>query len=140
MDVNTLISVVALAASLFVYWRKGGNQASNEANAALLQVNQANKLQIEALQKDVAGLQERERSHIGEIGRLKGVIEEKEKQIAILQSVDLSKNPQLMKFIENSAAREEQTLQALKNIAEFMNKITVHFEKEHAVSAAGAKV
>lgn len=135
------ISGIILAASgIYVFWKKGGNQASSDANVALLQLHQANKIQIEQAQKDILGLQDRERKHLGEIGRLNGVLEEKDKQIAVLQTVDITKNPMMLKFIENSAMREEKILNALTNIGTFMQNINKHFELAHPVGSGAAGV
>lgn len=153
MDASTAQAIFAITlviGGVVVYWRKGGNQATADANAALLQVTQANKMQIEQAQRDIAGLQERERANVQEIGRLNGVISEKDKQISILQSVDISKNPAFLKFMtytmqvaerseefmNKSSQREDKMLAAITSVGDFMQKINAHFEKHSPQAVA----
>lgn len=137
-DFQTIVTTIAIIAGLVIYWRKGGNQASSEANASLLQLVAANKEQINQLQTRVETCEGLHRTNLGEIGRLKGIIEEKDKRISVLESVDIGKNPALMKFIENSAQREEKILTALQKVADFMGQINQHFETQHRSGGSGA--
>lgn len=146
--IATVTVIIAAIAGVIVFWRKGGNAASAEANNALLQVAAANKLQMEQMQKDIIGLQERERAQLGEIGMLKGELKAKDAQIAILQSVDISKNPAFLKFMtymtevsqradafmQKSDGREDKILFALQEVATFMEKINSHFDTTHPIS------
>ncbi len=119
MDANTFLIGFGMLVGAIVYWRKGGNKASNEANTALLQLNETSRLQMDTMKASIKGLEDREREQGKEIGRLQGILSEKEKQIAILQSVDIGKNPQLMNV--------------LTEIKDFMHNINVHMQTNHAV-------
>lgn len=130
MDVNSIMTWVLIIVGIVAYWKKGGNDAANNANSSLLQVAQANKMQIDQLIDKVKGLEERERMHLGDIGRLKGQIDEKDKTISILRTVDVSKNPVIMKSIQDSEKREERILVVLEQLMPLMKKMEQHFDGE----------
>lgn len=147
MDANTWVMLIGIAVGLVVYWKKGGNQASSDANSALMQVTSANKLQIEQMSDKIKGLEDRERLNLGEIGRLNGVVSEKEARIKILENVRATLDPETAKiltyigsvaknsesFMTKSDGREDAILKALTRISEFMQKINDHMDKAHSV-------
>jgi hypothetical protein len=117
---------------MFIYWKKGGVQATNE---------------VVAMYKARDELQDKERKEMraqitdmtGKIGRLEGIIEEKDKRIKILENVDIGKNPLLLRFMEKlmkTADESEQFMAAfaelpaiLGEIKTFMESINKHMEQ-----------
>ncbi len=128
MDSNTVLLTIGVAIYLIIYWRKGGNQASTDANTSLKSVADARKMEIDDLKERVSTCEKLHRENLTERGRMQGIIEEKDKRIVVLESVDISRNPVIVSFIENSAKREERILDAMKQISDFMQKLNTHME------------
>ncbi len=105
MDANTFLIGFGMLVGAIVYWRKGGNKASNEANTALLQLNETSRLQMDTMKASIKGLEDREREQGKEIGRLQGILSEKEKQIAILAATPSAKK----EFTERGHRKEPAT-------------------------------
>lgn len=145
-NIPSYLTLIVVIAGVIVYAKKGGNKASSEANIALLQVADANKLQIEQLQKRVEVCEGLHRENLGEIGRLKGVNEEKDKRISILENVRATLDPETAKilayigtvaknsesFMANSQAREDKILAALERVGNFMESLTQRMEEKTA--------
>lgn len=123
MDSNTLLIFLGMVVGIFVYWRKGGNQASTDANASLKTVADARKMEIDDLKERVTTCEKLHRENLTERGRMQGIIEEKDKRITILESVDISRNPLIMKFIESSGKREDKILESLQKISTFLQQL-----------------
>ncbi len=140
------IILVALA-GVIVYWKKGGNKADGDLISRYEARDKLNSTDMTEMKRQIHDQQK-------DIGRLNGILEEKDKQIAILQSVDLTKNNALAEFMkyttgvsqkadgfmEKSSAREDKILLALQEVSvglikigDFMQKINDHFA-EHPAS------
>lgn len=132
----TLIAIVGLAAgNFFTNFKTGGSNVSKEVIANYKELQAQLKDEIAAVRKQREDQERHFNEQIntltGQLGQMKGKLEEKEKQIEILQGVDLSKNPAMLKFMQNSDDREGKILEALKQIAEFMGKVNQHFDAAH---------
>lgn len=104
---------------IFTYWRKGGNAAAESANVSLLQLAEANKAEIASLTKRIETCEGLHRTNLSERGKLEGQISEKDKRIAILESVSLDKNPQTMEFMKSISS-------LMQEILTFMQEINSH--------------
>lgn len=131
MDVNSVLIFVGIVAGLIVYWKQGGNKASADVIAMYKARDEIQDKQRKELSDQVNAL-------TGEVGRLRGLMEEKDKRIQILESVDINRNPVMAKFIKRmeTAAEESETFmsafkdmpQILSEIKTFMEKINAHME------------
>lgn len=138
MDANTLLIFVGMIAGIFVYWKKGGNQASSDVIAMY-------KARDELQDKDRKEMRDQISSMTGKIGRLEGIIEEKDKRIKILESVDIARNPAMLKFMEYitrvtersekymdfTEKESQQIMSILVEIKTFMGNINSHMEQHH---------
>lgn len=139
MDANTVVLTIGMIVGLVVYWKKGGNQASSDANVALKQVADAQKMEIEQLKERVTVCEGLHRENLSEVGRLKGVSEEKDKRIAILESVDITRNPSFLDFMQKLTKTSTDTEvfmmtfkdlpQVMMNINASLQSITDHLAK-----------
>lgn len=134
MDANSVLIFIGMIAGMYVYWRKGGNQASSEIISMYKARDEIQDKERKEMRDSISNL-------TGEVGRLKGLIEEKDKRIAILESVDIQRNPVMAKFIkrmEGAAEESEAFMMAFKDMPQilgeiktFMEKINAHMEKQH---------
>lgn len=142
---DNLLTLFVLAIGVFVYWRKGGNSAASE-------VIEMYKNRDTLQDKQLTEIKNQLERQTGEIGRLNGVIEEKDKRLQILEDIAKNRNPEMTKFMEyiTKVASEsesrmmkqdelmstfEQLPGILKEIRDFMQKMNNHFA-EHTVTAA----
>lgn len=135
MDTNSVLLFVGMVAGLFIYWKKGGVQASNEIIAMYKARDELQDKERKEMSKQLHEMTEK-------IGRLSGIIEEKDKRIKILESVDITRNPAMLKFMEyltKVAERSEQYMDftekesnqvmgILVEIKTFMGNINQHME------------
>lgn len=140
MDGNSVLIFVGMVAGLYVYWKRGGVQASGEVISMY-------KARDELQDKERKEMRTQISDMTGKIGRLEGIIEEKDKRIKVLESVDISRNPVMLKFMEyltKVADRSEkymdftekesqQVMSILAEIKTFMGNINSHMEQHKAV-------
>lgn len=129
MDTNTILIIVGFLGYSFVNWRKGGAQASSDVIALYKARDEVQDKQHKENKDQINFL-------TGEVGRLKGMLEEKDRRIATLERVDISHNPIMMAFMarmETSAKDHEifrdsfkDTPHILSEIKTFMSKINEH--------------
>lgn len=136
MDANTLLLFAGMIAGIFVYWKKGGNQAS-------VDVISMYKARDEVQDKDRKEMRDQISTMTGKIGRLEGIIEEKDKRIKILENVDITRNPVMLKFMEYitkvtersekymdfTEKESQQIMSILVEIKTFMGSINQHMEQ-----------
>lgn len=132
MDFNSVLLTVGMLVTLVAFWKKGGNQASSDVIAMYKARDEIQDKERKEMRDSISAL-------TGEVGRLKGLIEEKDKRIAILEGVDINKNPVMAKFIkrmENAAEESEAFMNAFKDMPQilseiktFMGAINAHLEK-----------
>lgn len=99
------------ALSGFFTWRNGTAQVSDS-------VINTYKAKVEQLEERVTSGEKQHKESIEEIGRLKGILEEKDKRISVLESVDLKKNPEFTQFMKDTT----ETLLSVKNFFVDMDK------------------
>lgn len=134
MDFNSVLLTVGLIAGIFVYWRKGGNQASAEVLAMY-------KARDELADKERIEMKEKISTMTGEIGKLKGILEEKNKRIDLLEAVVQGRNPEMVKFMQDltKVSKESEAFMTsfkdlpaiLGEIKTFMHNINQHMESAH---------
>jgi hypothetical protein len=88
----------------------------NKTGTVTRDVIETYKTRIDQLEQRVSICESLHRDNLGEIGRLKGVSEEKDKRITILESVDLKRNPELLIFMK-------ETTEALTSVKNFFNDL-----------------
>jgi len=149
MDTDNLLTLLVLAIGVFVYWRKGGNSAASE-------VIEMYKNRDTLQDKQLTDIKHQLERQTGEIGRLNGVIEEKDKRLQILEDIAKNRNPEMaefMRYITKVAAESEKRMAKtdemmaafeqlpgiLVEIRDFMQKTNEHFA-DHSVTARNRKV
>jgi len=125
MDLNSLLLMFGIASGIFLYWKRGGNQA----NTDILSMYRARD---ELQDKERKEMKDQIINMTTEIGRLTGLIEEKDKRIAILESVDISKNPVIDK-IAKAASESEEFIRAFRDLPRILSEInkSMHSINEH---------
>lgn len=134
MDANTLLLFVGMIAGIFVYWRKGGNQATSEVLSMY-------KSRDELQDKQRKEMMEQVHTLTAEVGRLNGILSEKEARIKILESVDVGRNPAIMQFMEklNKTADESALFMlSFKDLPQMMANINTNLQalNEHMAKHA----
>lgn len=132
MDANTALLIIGFIGYAVVNWKKGGNQASADVIALYKARDEVQDKQHKENKDQINYL-------TGEVGRLRGLIEEKDKRIATLEQVDISRNPVMLQFIEkiNKSADENAAFingfkdlpSIMIEIKTFMSNINAHMEK-----------
>lgn len=135
MDANTLLLFVGMLTGIFVYWKKGGNQASAEVLAMYKARDELNDKEREDMKNRIHVL-------TGDVGKLRGIIEEKNKRIDLLESIVQGRNPEMLKFMQDltkSARESEDFMKSFKDVPQilgeiktFMHSINTHMETQHA--------
>ena len=132
MDANTVLLFIGMIVGIFVYWKKGGNQATTEVLAIY-------KSRDELQDKQRTEMMDQIHTLTGEVGRLNGILSEKEARIKILESVDVGRNPVLMQFMEKltkTALDSEIFMAGFKDLPQMLNEINTSL---HALNAQMAK-
>lgn len=142
MDVNTVMTAIAILAAAFLYWRKGGNQASAEVIATY-------KVQVDQLKEAVHDLKERADRQSDEIGQLKGRLAEKNDRIKDLEAILQGRNPEMVQFMQYLTKVAKQSEEHMKNygtlpavlleVRDFMHNMNEHFA-QHTDGRTGAVV
>lgn len=125
MDANAVLMTFGMVIGLFIYWRQGGNKASSEVLAIY-------KNRDELQDKQRKEMSDRIHELTQEVGRLNGVLSEKEARIKILESVDVSRSPVLMQFMEklNKSADESALFMlTFKDLPQMMQKVNDSLQK-----------
>ncbi len=134
MDFNSVLLFVGMVAGLFVYWRTNGNKASAEVLSIYKNRDELQDKQRKEMMEQVHTL-------TAEVGRLNGVLSEKENRIKILESVDISRSPVMMQFMEklNKTADESAVFMlTFKDLPQMMQNINTSLAtmNEHLVKHA----
>jgi len=116
-----LFGVVAFLGMALGYWRAGGFKIQKN-------IIENFKMRVEQLEKDVIRLTAADLQKAGEIGRLNGVIGEKDKYINMLKEVSLDRNPEMKRFVDimtssakRNEARDDRIMRALEGIERHFN-------------------
>lgn len=129
-----MLLFVGMVAGLFVYWRTNGNKASAEVLSIYKNRDELQDKQRKEMMEQVHTL-------TAEVGRLNGVLSEKENRIKILESVDISRSPVMMQFMEklNKTADESAVFMlTFKDLPQMMQNINTSLAtmNEHLVKHA----
>lgn len=125
---SELLSVIAFAgmvvmtvAFFVMYWKKGGREAEKDLNTTTQEVIATYKEQVNQLKEQVNQYREDMHKLTIEIGRLTGVIEEKDKNNRELKDLLLGRNPEMDNFFKTAAP-------SLKKVEEFMGEISSYMK------------
>lgn len=111
-----LFGFIGFLAGAFLYWRTGGMNVSKN-------IIENFKTRVDQLEKDVIRLTKQHQDNVSEIGRLNGVISEKDKYISLLKEVSLDRNPEMKQFVEmmtqatkRNEQRDDRIIKALEGL------------------------
>ena len=133
MDANTFLLGIGMAAMIFLQWKNGANKAGSETVALY-------KARDEVQDKESKRKDEQIDKLTHEVGKLSGILEEKERRIKTLEQVDISRNPVMLAFMQKltKTAEESETFMVafkdlpsiLGEIKTFMGAINEHMAKQ----------
>lgn len=136
MDNNTfqtILMLVGLCGGVYAMWKRSGNQVITE-------VLKAYEIQVKQLKERVETCEGLHRENLNERGKMQGVIQEKDKRIAVLEAIATNKNPEMNDFMmyitrvakssETYMKESEKFMQVLPDvlteIKDFMHKLNQH--------------
>lgn len=133
MDINTIALLAQGAAMIFFMWRTGANKASGE-------VINTYKERVVQLSQQVANL-------TSELGRLNGILQEKDERMKVLEAIATNRNPELeafMKYMIKVGGDAGQYMLWAKNtntdIQKLVNEMNTKFDKQISVLNRKPKV
>lgn len=94
LTILSFVSNIALVAAIvFFQFRRGSSQVSAE-------VINTYKLRVEQLSEDNKTLSKNQHENTSKIGRLEGILEEKNKELTRVQDILKDRNPETQKFMQ----------------------------------------
>ncbi len=129
MDSSHILSIVSFAgmvvmtiAFFWTQWKTGSQGANKELNTTTQEVISTYKTQVEQYKEQIGQYRTDMHNLTLEIGKLRGIIEEKDKKNKELESLLLAQNPDVKNFYREAPL-------VLKDIKDFMIKMDAYFEK-----------
>lgn len=121
-----VFGVIAFLGAMFAYWRTGGFNMQRT-------IIESFRTRVDQLEKDVVRLTALDNEKTKEIGKLQGIISEKDGYINLLKEVSLDRNPEMKEFV--SAMKTFMTKNETRDtkILGILDKIEQHFREEHPI-------